>query len=123
MCGDVFVARSSSRKNCDECKDPKSPSGRYVRIKRDAKRRRLAFRLTVADIRHYWQRPCTYCGEPTPTVNLDRVDSDYGYVQGNVVPCCPACNHLKGTFKVDKFLDRVAKIAAYQATRTSRTKG
>ena len=117
LCGDVFVAPSASRKNCDECKDPKSPTGRWVRMKQDAKRRRLAFKITIADVRRFWQKPCTYCGAPTPTVNLDRVDSDYGYVRGNVVPCCPPCNHLKGVFKVDEFLAHVARVAAFQNHR------
>lgn len=122
LCGRVFVAANASRKNCDECKDPKSPSGRWVRMKKDAKRRRISFKLTIADVRRFWQKPCTYCGEPTPTVNLDREDSDYGYVIGNVVPCCPGCNHLKGTFKVDDFLDRVARVAEHQASRSRHKK-
>ena len=83
-------------------------------MKKDAKRRRLAFKISISDVKRFWQQPCTYCGDPTPTVNLDRVDSNYGYVPGNVVPCCPACNHLKGTFDVEEFLAQVAMIARHQ---------
>lgn len=117
LCGELFTARTTSQKSCDECKDPKSPAGRWVRMKKDAHRRRLSFKITLCDVKRFWQQPCSYCGEQTPTVNLDRVDSRYGYVPGNVVPCCPPCNTLKGTFKVDRFLELVDRIAEHKALR------
>ena len=46
LCDELFTARTTSQKVCDECKDPKSPAGRWIRMKKDAHRRRLAFKIT-----------------------------------------------------------------------------
>lgn len=34
---------------------------------------------------------------------IDRVDSDKGYVTGNVLPCCRICNCAKGTLTKTEF--------------------
>lgn len=43
-------------------------------------------------------RPCHYCRGPLNRTGtgLDRVDSNIGYMVSNVVPCCAACNQIKG---------------------------
>lgn len=53
--------------------------------------------------------PCFYChfqpGEGEPVNGLDRVDSSIKeYSWANTVPCCPACNHIKGSRCLDQFL-------------------
>jgi hypothetical protein len=40
------------------------------------------------------------------------VDSAKGYEPKNVVPCCPTCNGMKGSLKLDVFLRQVRKVAA-----------
>lgn len=35
---------------------------------------------------------------------IDRIDSNDGYVQGNVVPCCKYCNMAKMDRTQDEFL-------------------
>jgi hypothetical protein len=41
---------------------------------------------------------CHYCGDALPDVGfgLDRKDSSLGYNIGNCVPCCTACNKIRG---------------------------
>lgn len=57
-------------------------------------------------------QPCFYCGGAfgiivTQSSGLDRLDNSKGYILGNVVSCCTACNRLKG----DYFSAEEAKIA------------
>jgi len=41
---------------------------------------------------------CVYCGGNLPQLGsgVDRKNSALGYVVDNVVPCCTACNQIKG---------------------------
>ena len=41
---------------------------------------------------------CLYCDGTLPTAGcgLDRIDNSRGYEPGNVVPCCTACNLIRG---------------------------
>lgn len=41
---------------------------------------------------------CHYCGGELPKRGggLDRIDNSRGYEPGNVVPCCTACNRIRG---------------------------
>ena len=85
---------------------------------------------------------CDYCGEPPKKWNryfnkkgflnddssslenanrawilingIDRVDNKIGYVVGNCVPCCTACNDMKKDKEKDNFLIHVQKIASFQ---------
>jgi len=66
----------------------------------------LEFRLLVMD-------PCAYCGDWSPRLNLDRVDNRGAYEPDNVVPCCWACNRMKGTMTADDFLEHIRRIARH----------
>lgn len=77
-------------------------------------------------------KPCFYCGIEhskvvediryekgvkipiTDTVfycnGIDRIDSDIGYIEDNVKPCCTLCNRAKHTMKVDEFISWVKKL-------------
>lgn len=48
-------------------------------------------------------------------IPLDRVDSTGSYVEGNVVPCCSACNRIKGARTLTDFLDSCANIVNFTA--------
>lgn len=79
----------------------------YGRIKRSAKRRGIDFELTEEQVWKLSQQLCHYCKAPPGNKlkigkrifiyqGIDRVDSNKGYVPGNVVPCCISCNSAKG---------------------------
>ena len=75
----------------------KTPRGKWNEYRFAAKARDLEFTLTYEQFLALWQKPCRYCGDPIPTVGIDRLDNSLGYVQGNVVPCCTECNRAKLT--------------------------
>lgn len=65
---------------------------------------------------------------------LDRVDSNLGYVAGNVVPCCRWCNQAKSSRPVGEFLtwlrlfgctktEKAIKLAASEIAREVATHG
>lgn len=82
---------------------------KYESIKASAHGKR-AFTLSLAQYRKMWQKPCAYCGDPTITTGLDRIDSDLGYVPGNVAPCCWTCNIMKRNLPLDDWLAHIKKI-------------
>lgn len=70
-------------------------------------------------------RKCYYCGEESSQEKIinkkmfrhngiDRIDSNKGYIKGNVVSCCTDCNLMKGTLDQSKFLNKIKQINEYQ---------
>lgn len=85
-----------------------------------AKQRGIEFDLSWIDIYKICTRNCEYCGKPPvdgnilrrngvvkPYMGIDRIDSEEGYVLGNVVPCCKECNTMKGSRTIDEFRDSI----------------
>jgi len=63
------------------------------------------------DLREFWDAPCHYCGGKVPQrLGLDRVDSDKGYIPGNVVQCCWTCNRMKGEHPLDEWTAHMKKV-------------
>lgn len=58
--------------------------------------------------------PCTYCGSGEKLNGLDRINPFGGYTMDNVLPACAPCNYMKGTLRVEEFLDRAKTIASRQ---------
>lgn len=86
------------------------------------------FSLTKEEFKHICEQDCCYCGQPPTSISslnhkklngqwacntLDRVSSKLGYVRGNVVPCCMACNTMKSDMDVEKFIAKVWQIAKH----------
>jgi hypothetical protein len=92
-------------------------------VAKQAERRGLCFDLTPAEWGRLAAQPCYYCGKekdgPLNGVGLDRIDSQYGYFDGNVVPCCGVCNWAKGTRSQDEFWDWVVTVIRHMR-RTGR---
>jgi len=67
----------------------------------------------------FFETPCFYCGEGPETASkcklngIDRMDSDVGYIEANVVPCCPTCNYMKKNIPISLFLAKCQKIHEY----------
>ncbi len=113
--------------SCSDCYTGKSRELLlYERTKYHAKKRGLVFELTPEECYDLSQRSCRYCGaKPSNEFRdvyggllyysgLDRIDSNLGYVTGNVVPCCKDCNFAKGRKSVSEFLDWVRRVARHQ---------
>lgn len=72
----------------------------YGDFKHTCKQRELELGI---DIWEYWElinQACYICQTPGPG-GIDRVDNQYGYVQGNCAPCCWPCNKAKGDISID----------------------
>ena len=66
-----------------------------------AKKRELSWELALDQwISLVIDNVCHYCnGQMSQTgVGLDRKDNNIGYVMGNVIPCCCACNRIKSMY-------------------------
>lgn len=75
----------------------------YASYKHDAYRRNYFWGLTLEDFKALATCPCSYCGKAAGQRSwgfhfngLDRKDNKKGYHVRNVVPCCTACNQVKG---------------------------
>ena len=91
----------------------KEPAWCFMRYKRGAKKRGIAFTISIEDFVALWGKPCSYCGDKIETIGIDRVDNKKGYVKRNIVPCCTLCNSMKSNIGEKVFLEQCKKIVAY----------
>lgn len=87
-----------------------------------AKSRGLKFDLSREKLKELINKDCYYCGvsnsmtTKTDTYNykhngIDRLDSNEGYVEGNMVPCCSPCNRAKYTYTPKEYIDMCKRVA------------
>lgn len=94
----------------------------YRTCRRGAKRRNIEFELSYNHVRYLSSCNCSYCGK-RPSVKavqnrkflglytgIDRINNSIGYIQDNVVSCCPTCNYAKWEMSVSDFISQVKKI-------------
>lgn len=89
----------------------KTPKGRYVFLKSEAKRRNHIVTITFEEYCEICKRNCHYCGikvENGPA--LDRIDSSRGYEKDNVVLSCKRCNCAKNDMTVSEFKEWLRRI-------------
>lgn len=84
--------------------------------------------LTLQEFYDLSQLNCYYCdGEASNKYGLfvynglDRVDSNFRYVHGNVVPCCRWCNSAKRNLELNKFSDWIYRLR--DARKKERSRG
>jgi hypothetical protein len=98
-------------------------------IKSSAKTRGYEFNLSYDDIKSLVNQSCYYCGLENSNIDkgrcqnteyglfyyngIDRIDSNKGYVKGNVVPCCKFCNIAKNTMSQYEFYNWIQRIHNY----------
>jgi len=87
---------------------------KYGYYKRNAKKRDLAFDLTMEEFMTFWQAYCTYCPDQIATIGIDRIDSSKGYSLENCVPCCWECNRIKGDRNIDNINTHMLKMLKHQ---------
>ena len=98
-----------------ECKKCNSKVGntekrRFRNYKYSAQRRNLEFKIDLSDFVKVWNKDCYYCGQSKKT-GVDRFDSNFGYLPGNIVPCCWGCNRAKAKIRGEKFIEICKMIA------------
>lgn len=90
------------------------------------------FHLSLPQLKFVSLLPCVYCGKEPDNLlrrkyvvdgvldyppemeirysGLDRIDSEKGYILGNILPCCWQCNKIKSAMPLDEFLALIARI-------------
>lgn len=134
-------ASAKSRVGVSRIKDEDSLF-RYVRYSfvKSANRRNLAFELSISEVKSLVLSDCYYCGEPpsnacTPMKysdlapanaskilvrnGIDRIDSNIGYIVGNVVPCCTTCNVAKLDRNIVDFKNWVEKAYKHLVSKNT----
>ena len=93
--------------------------GRY---KSKAKQRNLSWNISRETFEKIIEQPCYYCGTTYSLIyenkehkykhnGVDRINSNIGYEDDNVVPCCRWCNQAKSTMSQKDFYDWVQQIS------------
>lgn len=104
-------------------------SRRWLNLKKRVRRehnRNLTLSITREQFIENLQKSCTYCGkfsyeEPAGTTWCDRIDNDKGYDIDNIVPCCPACNQIRGVhLTVPEMVTAMKAVNALRASLAKR---
>jgi hypothetical protein len=120
---DLKLLESRECQNCKINKRDPNLNTIYLRIKGNASIRGLDFDLTKDYIADIASQPCFYCNSESPSQEntknfvsrcrsyhgLDRIKSDMGYVEGNVVACCKYCNYAKHDLSLSEFKNWLTK--------------
>ena len=68
------------------------------------KKRGLENNLEVDAIKSFIELGCSYCGEMTLRITLDRINNNLGHTLENVVPACYRCNLIRGSMPYEAWL-------------------
>lgn len=78
---------------------------------------KLDFEIEFEDFVDILSANCHYCDAETnytrDFMGIDRIDNEYGYIYGNIVPCCTMCNMMKYTETYEKFILKCDHIRYY----------
>lgn len=98
----------------------------YNAYKLSAIKRNLIFSLNKEDFLKTITQNCFYCGaEPFNKMKvngvdryifyngIDRINNKKGYTVGNIVPCCPDCNHAKSNKNIENFYEWIERAYQY----------
>ena len=106
---------------CTECRKKGSihkrltVNGKIGVYKAAAKKQRINWHLSKEECMVLFNGNCTYCDFPGNIAGLngiDRLDSNSGYIESNVVSCCFQCNTSKNTLDPKTFVLRCIHIQA-----------
>ena len=84
--------------------------------KNGAKIRGLAMELSDETILQMFDQPCAYCGRLACEYDwngIDRINSNLGYVIGNVVSACSLCNLGKRNLTHDEFISWIKAVYSH----------
>ncbi len=110
--------RLESNKNSKE--NRQTLKGRMSEWKSSAKKRKLEFNLTLDYlgslplICYYTGTELTLESNKNNTLSLDRIDSNEGYIIGNVCFCLIKVNIMKKNYHLDDFVDICIKISNFR---------
>ncbi len=126
----------AKQKGQERMKDSENALFRYIKYayKKSANTRGIENTLNIEDVKGLVLKNCEYCNAAPERVSfpmrnngvnkinsersivrngIDRVDSNKGYVAGNVVACCTACNMAKMEMSTEQFKAWIVKVATH----------
>jgi 5-methylcytosine-specific restriction endonuclease McrA len=111
-CSPKCRAKYNSKKQQDKRSNDKVAMIEYIykRYKASAKRRNLRFNLSKEYFINNVNAECHYCGEKIELVSFDRINSNNGYTEDNIVPCCKQCNTMKWDYTKKEFIEQCKRI-------------
>lgn len=103
-------------------KTKRNIGSRFGFLRNTAKRRGLAFDISLEEYKFLITAACFYCGKETLGVEsgggLDRINNTKGYTALNVLPCCGWCNNARGIhWSVDEFKFITKTMLEYRRKR------
>lgn len=125
-CYKIEFIRNLGFENRKFSKEDTSWRDLYDHYKSGARKRELDFQISHEDLKRTCQQNCYLCNKPpserkgrikhgTPIITngLDRLNSDLGYVEGNIAACCFKCNRMKNDTPLNEFLDQCQAILSF----------
>jgi hypothetical protein len=87
-------------------------TAKYSLLCAHAKKRKLDVTISFEEYCEVVSHPCYYCGGNLPVTGhgLDRINSQAGYVSGNIRPCCQQCNRAKSSMTENEFKEWILKV-------------
>lgn len=96
-------------------------------LRQRARTKHFSLKLSKQNVKDIMYKNCYYCGaEPSNTFvlftenkefkkeikyqGIDRIDSDKGYIVGNIVPCCFQCNCIKWDSSMEDFIKKIETL-------------
>lgn len=99
-----------------------STCGTYAHFKGDADKKGKSVEISKSMYELIVSKPCNYCKNLSKTGarGIDRVDSMFGYIGGNIVPCCKTCNCMKSNLSIANFFQHLLEIYNYSVLKIKR---
>lgn len=88
---------------------------RLKTYKTSAKTKNYDWILTDEYAKNLFTKPCHYCREfdEYEMCGIDRINSNLGYEENNVVSCCSVCNYMKNNIDCNIYYDKIRHILSY----------
>lgn len=87
-----------------------SIKGQFLTCRRGAMIRHLPFHLTLDEFSLLKTKPCSYCGDNSLPVGIDRINNNEGYIFRNCTSCCFICNRMKCAMPLNHFIEHCNRI-------------
>jgi len=78
--------------------------------KNRSKNKNLPFEIDETTFSTIRIEECYICGKKTDENHkngIDRVNNEFGYIEGNVKSCCGNCNYMKRDYNLDDFMSKL----------------
>ena len=104
----IFITLDEDAKKLFVC----GGNAKYYKFLNDCKKREINNEITEEIYDYIIIQPCNYCKNNfnNGCRGIDRINSTFAYIMGNVTPCCYTCNIMKNILNSDIFFEHLGKI-------------